>query len=68
MRKNRKRLVLNRETIAYLSEPNFPRVQGGWPRSNPYGACLTDECSVAYCFTTGQNPPCPAGTAFTCPV
>lgn len=60
MRRNRKRLMLNRETIVHLSEPHLSEAQGGWPRSNPYGACLTDECSVAYCFTTGSPPYCQA--------
>ena len=64
MKKNRKRLVLNKETLRHLSEAHLPHVHGG--RSNPYGACLTDECSVAYCFTTGSPPYCEPGT-MTCP-
>jgi hypothetical protein len=66
MKKNRKRLVLNRETLVHLTETHFPHVQGGGLRSNPYGACLTDECSVAYCYTAGSPPFCEPGT-MTCP-
>jgi hypothetical protein len=65
MRKNRKKLVLNRETIAFLSDPKLLGIQGGAPSDN-YGECLTDQCSRRYCFTTG--PACPEGTAFSCPI
>jgi hypothetical protein len=65
MRKNRKRLELNRETIALLSDSKLLDIQGGGPSQN-YGECLTDRCSVAYCFTTG--PACPDGTRYSCPI
>ncbi|MBW8874060.1 MAG: class I lanthipeptide [Acidobacteria bacterium] len=54
MRKNRKRLVLNKETVAVLSDPKLLGVHGGGPTPG-YGECLTDRCSVAYCFTTGPT-------------
>lgn len=51
-----RRLTLNRETLRNLSEREITQARGGGP-SNNYGECLTDRCSIAYCFTTG--PTCP---------
>jgi|GEM_PF-4036116 len=56
MRKNRKRLVLCKETVAVLSNPKLLGIHGGGPTPG-MGQCLTDLCSVAYCFTTGATCP-----------
>lgn len=62
MRKGLKKLTLNRETITLLSLPQLHLAQGGRPSATafPGGECLTDNCSINYCFTNLDtcNVPC----------
>jgi hypothetical protein len=51
-----KRLKLSRETLRFLADGELRKVAGREPSQN-YTQCLTDTCSVNYCFTAG--PGCP---------
>lgn len=50
MKKNTKKLQLNRETLASLAFADLAK--GGRRSDTAVGSeCLTDGCSINYCFT-----------------
>ncbi len=52
MRKQLKKLTLNRETITLLSRSQLALPHGAGPSGTAVGSeCLTDGCSKNYCFT-----------------
>lgn len=57
--KKTKKLQLNRETLASLAFPDLAK--GGRPSDTAVGSeCLTDYCSIHYCFTHLDTcVPCP---------
>jgi len=58
-----KRLTLNRETLRSLADGELRKIAGRAPSEN-YTQCLTDRCSIDYCFTTG--PRCGPENQYAC--
>lgn len=53
MQKRLKKLTLSRETILRLPLQDLHFARGGAPSATalPGGECVTDFCSIHYCFT-----------------